>query len=359
MKLKALYLSLITLVAAQLSASELISPDNENLQYTGRVDFSDVQSPRITWAGSIIKANFTGNHLGIIMNDDRGENFFNVIIDGNDTYPYVLQCKEGEQHYTVATQLGEGPHSLEIYKRTEGSNGGTHFLGLEIEDDAELLPPPARPTRRIAFFGDSITSAMGNEGADNGADHLPSEKNNYLGYAAFTTRNLEAESHIISMSGIGIMVSWFDFIMPQYYDQLDGHGNNDTQWDFSLWTPDVVVINLFQNDCWLIDREKRLDPMPTEAQRIQAYVDFVESILKEYPDAYYVCALGSMDATQEGSKWPGYITSAVEQLQTAHPELGIDTCFFPFTGYTQHPRVQQHRDNAAMLTKLIREKMDW
>jgi len=356
---RTLFITLFLFICAQAHALQRIQADNPELQYTGRIDFSDTNAPFITWAGTSIKANFTGDYLAIVLNDDSGQNFFNVIIDGKDLYPHVLQCEKGEKTYPIAWQLGEGPHSLEIYKRTEGADGGTHFLGLELNDDEKLLPPPSSPDRRIAFFGDSITSAMGNEGADNGADHLPSEKNNYLGYAAFTTRNLDAESHIVSQSGIGIMISWFDYTMPEYYDQLNGNGNNDSQWDFSQWTPDVVVINLFQNDCWLVDREKRIDPMPTEDDRIAAYKTFVESILKEYPEAYYVCALGSMDATAEGCEWPGYISSAVELLKKEQPELRIDTCFFPFTGYGQHPRVQQHRDNAQMLTALIRERMGW
>jgi hypothetical protein len=37
----------------------------------------------------------------------------------------------------------------------------------------------------------------------------------------------------------------------------------------------------------------------------------------------------------------------------------IDTIFFPFTGYGQHPRVKQHEANAALLTAFIREKMGW
>ena len=36
--------------------------------------------------------------------------------------------------------------------------------------------------------------------------------------------------------------------MVTYWDSLQ---NDDHAWDFSLWTPDIVVVNLGQNDYWL------------------------------------------------------------------------------------------------------------
>lgn len=357
---QALSLAAFALLAvSSADAAQLIEADNPDIQYNGRIDFSDPKAPFLSWPGSSIRANFTGDTLEIVLDDERGDNFFNVMIDGNTAYPFVLDCDKGEKTYRVGYALAPGSHSVEIYKRTEGSEGGTRFKGLVVQDSAKLLPPPARPTRRIEFFGDSISSGMGNEGADNGPDHLNSEKNQYLAYTGFTARNLNAEGHFISHSGIGIMVSWFDFIMPQYFDQLSADGNNDSRWDFSQWTPDVVVINLFQNDCWLVDREKRLSPMPTEDERIQAYLDFLQTLRKLYPDAYFVCALGSMDATQEGSKWPGYIESAINKLKTQEPEAKVDTFFFEFTGYGQHPRIKQHHDNAEKLSRFIAAKMGW
>ncbi len=335
-----------------------VSADNPYYLYTGRIDFSDKNTPQLSWPGSSIKANFTGTSLAVILDDQLGKNFFNVIIDGETQHPYVLEAKQGEHTYVITTALKPGKHSLEIYKRTEGEEGATLFKGLVLDKDASLLKPPARPTRRIEIYGDSITSGMGNEGADNGADHLLSEKNNYWAYGAITARNLQAELHTISQSGIGIMISWFPFIMPQFYDQLNAVGNNDSQWDFSRWTPDVVVINLFQNDSWLTDRDRKLEPHPTDAQKIQAYIDFVRSIRAKYPKAQIICALGSMDATATPT-WPGYITAAVERMRSENNDTKLDTIFFDFTGYGGHPRIAQHKANAEQLTAFIKRKMRW
>ncbi len=337
---------------------QTISADNKQYLYTGRVDFADKKAPSLSWTGSSIKANFTGTSLAIALDDQLGKNYFNVIIDGETLHPYVLEAKQGEQTYVISTTLKAGDHNLEIYKRTEGEEGATKFKGLVLDADAKLLAPPARPTRRMEIYGDSITTGMGNEGPDNGMDHLLTEKNNYWAYGAITARNLNAELHTISQSGIGIMISWFPFIMPQFYDQLSAVGNNDSQWDFTQWTPDLVVINLFQNDSWLIDRDKKLQPFPSDAQKIQAYIDFVRSIRVKYPNAQIICALGSMDATST-PKWPGYITAAVERMRKENNDKKLDTIFFEYTGYGQHPRIAQHKANAEKLTVFIKKKMNW
>lgn len=337
---------------------QLVRADNSNYLYTGRIDFSDKKAPSISWAGSSIKVNFTGTSLAVTLDDQLGKNYFNIIIDGETQHPYVLEAKQGEQTYVISTVLKPGNHSVEIYKRTEGEEGATAFKGLVLDADAKLLAPPARLIRRIEIYGDSITTGAGNEGPDNGADHLLTEKNNYWAYGAITARNLNAELHTISQSGIGIMISWFPFIMPQFYDQLSAVGDNKTQWDFTQWTPDVVVINLLQNDSWLVDREKRLQPIPNDAQRVQAYIDFVRSIRAKYPNVQIVCALGSMDATAN-AKWPGYITTAVERMRKENNDKKLDTIFFGYTGYGQHPRVAQHKANAEKLTAFIKQKMNW
>lgn len=354
-----LFLTLLMtgLIAIPVEAHTVISPADRNIQYTGRIDFSHPDAPMISWPDTSVVLNFTGSYVAVTLDDQYGKNYFNAFIDGNYVLPVIIKAKQGKHRYVIADHLKNRAHCLLFTKRTEGEEGATVIKSFSLADDATVLPPPARPTRRIEFFGDSITSGMGDEAPENGPDDHLQDKDSFMSYAAITARNLDAEIHMTSQSGIGIMVSWFDFTMPQFYDQLSAVGNNDTQWDFSSWTPDVVVINLFQNDSWLV--EKKLNPVPTDEQRIQAYVDFVKTIRGKYPDAYIVCTLGSMDATREGSKWPGYITTAVSRIKDESHDHRIDTLFFDFTGFGKHPRVPQHQVNAAKLTAFIKQKMNW
>lgn len=340
-------------------AAVTIGADDANLQYTGRVDHAKPAAPVLSWPGTSIEGNFTGGTLAVKLDDQFGKNFFDVYIDGDLTRPFLVQAEKGSKTYPVADKLAPGRHRFLITKRSEGEEGATVFQGLELADGGKLLAPPPRKARRIEFFGDSISSGMGNESPADGPDHLVKDKNSFMSYASITARALDAELHLISQSGIGVMISWFPFIMPQFYDQLNAVGNNDSVWDFKRWTPDVVVINLFQNDSWLIDREKRLSPMPDDAQRVAAYRRFVETIRSKYPKAYIICALGSMDAVRPGSKWPGYVRTAVDQMRDESKDARIDTVVLPYTGFNGHPRIPQHRDNAALLTAVIRSKMGW
>ncbi|MYM33335.1 electron transporter RnfD [Duganella sp. FT94W] len=346
------------LLAGQALADVFIAPDNQQLQYTGRIDFADRARPMLSWPGSSIEGKFTGPSLAVKLDDQLGKNFFNVFIDGDYSKPLIIEARRGSATYPVAAGLTPGAHSFLITKRTEGEEGGTWFQGLELADGGALLAPPPRKKRHIEFFGDSITTGMGNESPDDGPDDRLRDKNNFMSYSSITARALDAEAHITSQSGIGVTISWFPFTMPDFYDQLSAVGDNDSRWDFKSWTPDVVIINLLQNDSWLIDREKRLSPVPDDAQRIQSYRGFVQKIRALYPNAYIVCALGSMDAVREGSKWPGYVRTAVDQMRQLGDQR-IDTIILPWTGFGGHPRVKQHQANAAQLTTFIRQKMGW
>lgn len=355
----AIAFSLCLLLSCAVQTPVLFEPQHAYFQYSGRIDFQSPQAPSLSWPGSSVTTVFTGTTLSVTLDDQYGKNYFNVFIDNDFDNPVIIACKQGTHTYLIADDLTDGKHNFTLFKRTEGEEGRTKFLGLTLASGEKLMMPAAKPKRKIEFFGDSITSGMGNEAQVGQPDHLLSEKNNFLAYGAITARNLNAEYVSTSQSGIGIMVSWFDFIMPQFYDQLDAVGNNESLWDFSQWQPDVVVINLFQNDSWLIDREKRLLPVPNSTQIIQAYVDFIIKIRQVYPQAFIITALGSMDATRENSPWPGYIKAAVARYQQDTQDQNIDSLFFAFDGFGQHPRVKHHQKNAEQLTHFIKEKMHW
>ncbi|WP_274051133.1 electron transporter RnfD [Thalassomonas haliotis] len=361
-QLPVLFLLVVTFMSIQVIAKpQTVSADNKLLQYTGRIDFSAPKAPKISWPGTYIKARFTGDKLSVLLDDEFGNNYFNVFIDEDWDNPVVIRCSKGPKPYVISLKLqkrlSQGPHSLMISKRTEGEQGNTVFKGLVLAENGKLLPPAPRPSRRIEFIGDSITSGMGNEAPLDQEDGKLAERNNFLAYGAITARNLEAEYVSTSQSGIGIMVSWFDFTMPKYFLQLNATGLNDSRWDFNQWTPDVAVINLFQNDLALADI--RLTPVPDDEARIQAYYQFLKTVRGKYPETLIIATLGSMTAVKPGSKWPGYIEQAIARIKAETGDKRLMAMMFPYTGYDKHPRVKHHRENAALLTKFIRQQMRW
>jgi len=341
-------------LTAAVSFAATVEPDNPNFQYSGRIDFVNPKAPVLFWPGSSIRATFQGAVLKIILSDEWGKSFYDVFIDEDYEHPLIIKCESGKKEYEGPAGLTDDIHTLLIFRRTEASTGPTIFYGLYLKSGAALLEPPAKPERRIEFYGNSITCGMGIEAADGDPDDNMAEENNFLTYAAITARNLNAEYSCISKSGIGIIISWFDLVMPDYYYRLNPDDPN-SRWDFSLYRPDVVVVNLFQNDSWLI---KNLDPIPDSTAIVAAYVDFINKIRTEYADAFIVCSLGSMDATKKGSPWPGYIEKAVAQMQS-EGDAHLATYFFPFKNWYKHPRVRHHADMAEGLTQFVGVKMGW
>ena len=329
-----------------------IKADNPNFQYTGRIDFSIQDKPTIFWPGTYIRANFEGPLLLIMLDDKTGQSFYDVYIDEDYEHPHLVDCLAGSKSYVISGSLTNTVHSLLIFRRTEASTGPTIFLGIQINDGKTLTTPPVRHAHKLVFYGDSITCGYGNEAPDNGADDNLSQENNFLAYGAIASRLLNAEYLCIAKSGIGVMISWFDQVMSQYYYRLNPE-SADSQWDFNKFNPDVVVVNLFQNDSWLLGTRD-------STQITTAYVNFIREIRTHHPDAFIVCSLGSMDATKVGSPWPGYIEGAVQYMKTVDKDSSIGTYFFPFDpNWTKHPRVRHHKVMGQNLASYINEKMGW
>jgi len=329
-----------------------ITADNPNFQYTGRIDFSIPGQPTIFWPGTFIRANFEGPLLLIMLDDKTGQSFYDVFIDEDYEHPHLIDCLAGSKIYVVTGSLKDTVHNLLIFRRTEASTGPTKFLGIQINDGKTLVTPPARPKHKILFYGDSITCGYGDEAPDNGADDNLTQENNFLAYGAVASRLLNADYMCIAKSGIGIMISWFNMVMSDYYYRLNPDSST-SYYDFSQFTPDVVGINLFQNDSWLLST--------MDSSKItNAYIDFVREIRLHHPDAFIVCSLGSMDATKAGSRWPGFIDEAVKYLREIDNDTNIGTYFFPYDpAWSKHPRVRHHEVMGQNLASYINDKMGW
>ena len=334
-----------------------VFPGDSKLRYTGRLD-PKKDSVEMYWSGSSVKLNFQGTEVRAVIKDQRADNFYNVIIDRDSIYRLKLDSVKKE--YVLAKDLPEGKHSIELYKITEYDRGKTVFYGFELNQGAKVLPPPAMKKRKIEVYGNSITAGYGVE--DTTGDSPASiYQNNYLSYAALTARHYDADYSFIAKSGIGITISWFPYTMPEVYDRLNPD-DPKSKWDFSRFKPDIVVINLFQNDSWLTNNPahaefKRLfgTKRPTPEFLINAYADFVKTIRSKHPKANIICVLGNMDITREGSPWPGYVEAAVKRLN----DKKIYTRFFLYKNTPGHPKIKEQEAMAADLIKFIDENIKW
>ncbi len=332
---------------------------DRRLEFQGRVETLSDGTMRLFWPGTSVTLRFRGEEVAVLLDDEEGENDYNVIVDGDE--PRLLRMDSVERWYRLAEELPAGEHRITLFKRSEWTRGHTDLLAFRIVGEKpQVLLPPSSSGRKIEFYGNSITAGYAiHDTVGDAPDSTLTD--NYPTYAALTARHFDAEYSCIARSGIGFMISWFPMIMPEMYDRLDP-SDPSSKWDFSRWQPDVVVINLGQNDSWLVQRPEHPEfrhrfgeTPPTEGEIVEAYKNFVKKIRSVYPEAILICALGSMDATREGSPWPGYVREAVREMN----DPDILTLFFPYIGKGGHPKVEDHRVMADTLIRFIDEHVKW
>ena len=119
------------------------------------------------------------------------------------------------------------------------------------------------PERRIEFIGNSITCGYGVE-SENPSDPFTYEtENHFYTYAARTARALKAQHLVVARSGIGVYRNYgaprsgSKDCMPAMYEQVLFTDSTEL-WDHTLYTPDVVCINLGTNDTSLDNYDMNL-----------------------------------------------------------------------------------------------------
>lgn len=286
-------LFLLVIVYDSVIAQDLItvSPENNKIQYEGRIDFSDSSKPVFSYPGVSIKAGFIGTSIKIKLRSFKGvdprSNYFNVFID--DTIVEIIEMKDESILETDYSNLSDKNHILELTKRTESLFGKIEFLGFEINGVLTELEP--KFSRKIEFIGNSITCGYGNEDiSTNGFD--PRFENNYLAYGAVCARELNARYQAVSYSGRGVIFNYNCFegeLIPDYYEKYiadeDAIGTN--KYDHNSYNPDVIVINLGTNDhsCNKIN----------DKNFVASYINFIKKLKIYHPYANILCLTGPMN----------------------------------------------------------------
>ncbi|NLW48237.1 MAG: SGNH/GDSL hydrolase family protein [Firmicutes bacterium] len=324
---------------------QIIPADSPDLYYIGRIDDLDPKAPVLVWQGTEVRARFTGKNIGLRFSEVLGQNFYNVIIDGQIK---LLKLKEAKEinDYLLADTLPDGTHDLILFKRSEAMSGHAVFQGLFLEKSAQLGPKPEPLPLRIEFYGDSITAGACNEDPWDDQYEDCSTHNNYLSYAAITARNFNAEYFNIAVSGTGLCHSWNPIMMPEIYDKIYPDSTSP-KYGFSGKKPEIVLINLGQNDqSYPVSINK-----PFPRNYAEKYVEFVSKIRSLYPESHIVCAIGGMDCYHASAEFRAAFQQAVQKLKNTDPKIHS----FVFEAYTlTHPRVDTHLKLASELTAFLK-----
>lgn len=335
-----------------------VKPNDPRILYTGRIQQTD-STTIFYWTASSAKIKFKGTGIAVVLKDQNGINRFTVVVDGK--VQQTLNVDSDKKTYTLASGLSSGTHEVELFKQTEWAMGSTTIYGFAVDKGTTLLAAPTAKKRKIEVYGDSITCGYAVEDSSGKDRGTAPYENGYISYAAITARHFNADYVSISKSGIGITVSWFPLIMPELYDRLDPNDSN-SYWNFKNYTPQVVLVNLFQNDAWLTKmpaneqfKQRFGTAAPSASQIVEAYKNFISNVRAKYPSATIVCILGNMDATAENAPWPSYVTQAVQLLN----DKRILTHFIPYKKTSGHPSIQEQQAAADDLIGFMEKEVKW
>ncbi len=185
----------------------IVDADDPNIQYIGRFYAPDPKKRVFDWPGVQIYAKFQGTSCFIRLTDKKNE--YAVIVDHRA--PRILTVDSTTDIYCVASGLTDSlTHSILIQKRTEPLVGKGIFYGFILDRGRTLLPPEKRSERRIEFIGNSITCGYGVEGESPDCHFSPQTENACTSYASMTARELNADYHLISYSGRGMVRNFGD-----------------------------------------------------------------------------------------------------------------------------------------------------
>lgn len=373
------------LSAGNLSAQD-IKADDSNIQYTGRIDFSNPLAPKYKYPGISIKAKFNGTGINAVIDDSgtgtvAGANFYKVFIDGQIVTEQVMMSS-GEATYTLASGLSAGDHTVEIMKITEGAAGISSFKGFTVAGGNQtLLPLPAKSDKKIEFIGDSWTCGFGNlsqyaSGSASMAfgNFQAENEDNYYAWGPRTARNLGAQYHVTAVSGRGLFRNNFNNgndgytgTLPKMYDYTMEDLTNST-WNHNEFHPDVVVIHLGTND---MAAEEGGQSYQLDDQKFEdTYIEFVDHIFTQHPCATVLMCYGNSKSNSYPT-WTQQLNrlKAVANNVEAHfANSGgkIDQLELPYTaeswpaqsddcgyGDAWHPSLCSHEEMSVVLTDKI------
>jgi hypothetical protein len=142
---------------------------------------------------------------------------------------------------------------------------------------------------------------------------------------------------------MGIVIGYVEMKAGETWDRVYPDPTS-ARADLTTWTPDVVFVNLGENDDAFTTAKGLL--FPTE-EYASGYVAFGQSIRRAYPAAHIVILRGGMPGGAQSERLRAPWESAVEKLESTDPRVS----HFVFKHWANtHPRVTDHR---AMADELI------
>ncbi|HEX7654061.1 MAG TPA: GDSL-type esterase/lipase family protein, partial [Verrucomicrobiae bacterium] len=230
-----------------------------NIQYFGRWDFSSGTQYVSYWGGAYLRVNFSGTTVQAKLGHTSN---FHYRIDGGS---WVTLTNVGGTVNLTPTPLANGSHTLGLAQGKD-YDYVFNFQGLVLDSGA-TTSLPAFANQVIEFIGDSITAGYTCAQAD------------VSDYAWVCSENLGVEHTQIAYPGVDLVTTTNHGIGQdtQYFKAQNFNFPSSPNWDFTRYSPRIVVVNLGQNDIGA-------NGIPLAVFQSD-YTNFMANIRSKYPTA--------------------------------------------------------------------------
>lgn len=308
---------------------KLILPNDPMIQYVGRIDDEDPAAYGFEFVATGLRVRLTGGTLKMCVTNRTNywQSRLGVLVDGQ--LHAALLPEQGEAVIDLSAFLHEGENTVHIFKRQDSSHAFT-FHGLIIAQEGQLLPPPERLPRRMEVYGDSVSAGEVSEAEEYAGKPDPQHNGEYSNvwwsYAWLAARKLGAELHDIAQGGIALLDKTGYFNGPDYVGMLSSYDKVRYNpcygpvkpWDFSRYTPHVVVLAIGQNDAHPVNIMEQ-DPQGEAAKAWREnYAGLIRSLREKYPRATFVLTTTILNHHQA---WDEAIDQVCCELRKTDPRV--------------------------------------
>ncbi len=319
--------------------NNIITFDENTARLMGRT-FYDLENgiTYFNWTCSGFEFDFTGTKIEAELvssaehvKDCNAQAWIAVFINDDEVPVKKFPLDKVKGWYTLFDSEKSVSCRIKVLKITEVQFGRAGVTRLRSCGGSHITATEAK-TLKIEFIGDSITCGYGNEAEKPEDGFKTYQENGWEAFAAKTARKLKAEFNCVCYSGIGVYSSYAgedkinnSILMPMLYNYADrlveqnAGKTSYTEWDFTKYVPDLIVINLGTNDGTYVRYDKK-----RKKNFRQAYVEFLRQV--RYKNGYtpkILCTLGSMDTYLFDE-----ILAAVEEHKLQTGDESIDAMKF-------------------------------
>lgn len=272
---------------------------DKRLCYTGRIDRSNPDRPEFVYPATSLSFRFYGKKAELTVENRRGcwDNYVGAVADGRQKCWKLPE--KGEITITLVDEEEEAEHEILFFKRQDSCHELV-LTGLRLVEGSLLRKPPERPERRIEVYGDSVSAGEVSEALDYvgkpDPEHQGEYSNSWYSYAWILARKLGAELHNISQGGIPLL-NGNGWVTPPFYPGMESVWDKlhyqpmfgrTTPWDFTEYTPQLVVVAVGQNDS---NPEDYMQENPEGVRAVywkHKYREFILKIREKYPRAVII-----------------------------------------------------------------------